>query len=202
MPSFQEPIDIGIVSRKKVLVAEDEANIAALIDDWLSDVYEVTVASNGKAALQKAKWTNPDIILMDVVMPDMGGYEVIRALLSDTATNRIPIIAMSAQNFDDSTIKLIKGEINVMGFINKPFKPDVLKSTIAGGGNAVAGAACSRLPRAGSGDGNASAPTGPGAPGGFRSVDRASGAGSPPVVGTGFRRDDGFLVLGLCEIRL
>lgn len=120
-------IDIGLTRLKKVLIAEDEQNIASLIEDWLSNTYEVTVALNGKAALQKVKWEKPHAILMDIVMPDMSGYEVVRALQGDIETKGIPIIAMTAKAYDDSTVSLIKNEPNVLGFINKPFKPGDLK---------------------------------------------------------------------------
>jgi CheY-like chemotaxis protein len=125
------PIDIGLTGRKKVLVAEDEQNIAALLEDWLSDNFEVMTALNGAAALQKARWNKPDVLLLDIMMPDTGGYEVVCALQGDPGTARIPIIVMTAKNFDDSTVKLIKAEPNVYGFINKPFKPDELKKQIA-----------------------------------------------------------------------
>lgn len=123
-------LDIGITSRKKVLVAEDEQNIASLLEDWLSEAFEVILAHNGAAAFQKAKWNKPDVILLDVMMPDMGGYEVVCALQGDPVTAKTPVIVMTAKNFDDSTIKLIKAEPNVYGFLNKPFKPDELKKQI------------------------------------------------------------------------
>ncbi len=130
MPAHDPILDIGITNRKKVLVAEDEPNIASLIEDWLSDTYEVVVCYNGTSALQKAKWHKPHIILLDIVMPDVGGYEVSRALQTDPETSNIPVIAMTAKNYDDSTVKLIRGEKNVYGFINKPFRPDDLKRQI------------------------------------------------------------------------
>src|SRR5262245_1584846 len=105
-------LDIGMAGRRKVLVVEDEQNIASLIEDWLSDTFEVILASNGAAALQKAKWNKPDAMLMDIMMPDTGGYEVVCALQGDPVTSKIPVIVMTAKNFDDSTVKLIKAEPN------------------------------------------------------------------------------------------
>jgi CheY-like chemotaxis protein len=131
MADASPTMDIGLTGRKKVLVAEDEQNIAALLEDWLSDTFEVMTALNGAAALQKARWNKPDVLLLDIMMPDTGGYEVVCALQGDPGTARIPIIVMTAKNFDDSTVKLIKAEPNVFGFINKPFKPDELKKQIA-----------------------------------------------------------------------
>lgn len=121
-------IDVNAPARPKVLVADDEANIASLIEDCLSERYEVSIALNGKTAVQKAIWHRPLLILLDIVMPDMGGYEVVRLLQAAPQTEAIPVIIMTAKNFDDSTVKMIQAEKNVRGFIIKPFKPtDLLK---------------------------------------------------------------------------
>jgi CheY-like chemotaxis protein len=128
--SASHVLDIGLTPRKKVLVVEDEEHIASLVEDWLSDTFEVITAYNGKAALQKARWNAPDVILMDIMMPDMGGFEVVRALQGEPQTKDLPVIAMTAKNFDDSTVRLIKGEANVMGFINKPFEQADLRAKI------------------------------------------------------------------------
>lgn len=128
MPDPAKLIDLKTAPRAKILVAEDEQDIASLIEDWLADIYDVTVALNGKTAVQKAIWHQPQAILLDVVMPDMGGYDVVRLLQGAPQTKGIPVIVMTAKNFDDSTIKMIKGEGNVFGFLNKPFKPsDLIK---------------------------------------------------------------------------
>ncbi|HMU96522.1 MAG TPA: response regulator [Elusimicrobiota bacterium] len=119
-------IELDVKPRSRIIVADDEQDIATLIEDWLSDTYEVTVALNGKAAIQKAIWQRPDVILCDIVMPDMGGYEVARALQANPTTQGVPMIVMTAKNYDDSTVRMIKAEPNVLGFINKPFKPSEL----------------------------------------------------------------------------
>jgi len=123
-------LDLGFKKKIKLLIAEDDQFIASMLEDWLSEEFDVAVALNGKIALQKAKSFQPDIIAMDIVMPDMGGYEVSRALQSAYETSNIPIIAMTAKVYDDSTVKLIKSEPNVKGFLNKPFKPEELKKKI------------------------------------------------------------------------
>lgn len=123
-------IELNIKPRPRIIVADDEQDIATLIEDWLSDTFEVTLALNGKAALQKAAWQKPDVILCDIVMPDMGGYEVVRALQSNAQTQSVPVIVMTAKNYDDSTVTMIKAEPNVMGFIVKPFKPSALVKMI------------------------------------------------------------------------
>jgi CheY-like chemotaxis protein len=126
MPEPAKVIDLKTIPRAKVLVAEDDHDIASLIEDWLSEIYDVNVALNGKTAVQKAVWFQPQVILLDVVMPDIGGYDVVRLLQGTPQTKDIPVVVMTAKNFDDSTIKLIKAEGNVFGFLNKPFKPSEL----------------------------------------------------------------------------
>ena len=130
MGEFNPVLDIGWSERLSILVAEDEANIASLIKDGLSDYYDVILTPNGRTALQKVKWQKPAVILLDIMMPDMNGYEVVRALQSDPETATIPVLIMTARSFDDSTVQMIRNESNVRGFLNKPFRLDELRTKI------------------------------------------------------------------------
>jgi CheY-like chemotaxis protein len=127
----QVVLDLGFQGRKKILVVEDEKNIASLIEDVLSEEYEVVLAHAGDAAVAKAQWNKPDAILMDIMMPGMNGYEVVRALQGDEKTRDIPVIAMTAKAFDDSTVSMIKNEANVRGFLRKPFQGEDLRRKVA-----------------------------------------------------------------------
>ena len=81
----------------KILVAEDEENnIALLVRRLKRKGYEVVVARNGQEALDLVRHENPDVVLMDMRMPVMDGYEATRALKVDGATARIPVIGVSA----------------------------------------------------------------------------------------------------------
>src|SRR5207253_663242 len=86
-------LDLGLDQRKKLLLVDDERNIAAMIEDLLSDHYQIVVAYTGQAAVTKARWEKPDVVLTDLMMPDMGGYELVRALQGDDRTKNIPVIA-------------------------------------------------------------------------------------------------------------
>ncbi len=123
-------IDLGLDQRKKLLLVDDERNIAAMIEDLLSDDYQIVMAYTGQAAVTKAQWEKPDIVLTDLMMPDMGGYELVRALQGDDRTKDIPVIAMTARFLDDSTVKMIGNEYNVKGFLRKPFTGADLKAKI------------------------------------------------------------------------
>jgi CheY-like chemotaxis protein len=67
---------------------------------------------------------------MDVMMPDMGGYDAVRLLYDNHQTRNIPVVVMTAQDFDASTIQLIRREPNVVSFLTKPFRPRNLRDII------------------------------------------------------------------------
>ena len=125
-------IDIGYTAPQlqKVLIVDEEAALQTLIHDTLEGEYRLASAYNGRQGLEMATNMKPDVILMDVMMPDMGGYEAIRLLHGNSTTRGIPIIVMTAKDFDDSTISEIKREPNVAGFLNKPFRPKNLREII------------------------------------------------------------------------
>ena len=125
-------IDIGYQppAQRKILVVDDEASLQSLIIEALEGHHRVISAFNGREAVEKAAKTKPDLILMDVMMPDIGGYDAIRMLAANEATRSIPVVAMSAQDFADSTIEMIRREPNVVGFLTKPFRPRQLRETI------------------------------------------------------------------------
>src|SRR5512145_669484 len=84
---------------KKILVCDDEPYILmALTDAVEMEGYECVTAINGKEALQKARETLPDLIMLDIMMPFMNGFEVCRELKADTATCDIPIIMLTARS--------------------------------------------------------------------------------------------------------
>jgi CheY-like chemotaxis protein len=116
--------------RRRVLVVDDEQDIAALIEDWLADQYEVATAFNGRSALQKARSMKPDAVVMDMMMPDMAVHEVLRSLRSDPGTGSVPVLIMTAKNYDEAVAKRVRAEPNARGFINKPFRPGDLKKAV------------------------------------------------------------------------
>lgn len=116
--------------KKLILVADDELNLQTLIFDTLSDDHRLVMAGNGREAAEKAERLKPDLILMDVRMPDISGHEAVRTLQEKAATKNIPIIILSAVDFDPDTIHMIKNESNVKGFLTKPFRPAELRNLI------------------------------------------------------------------------
>ena len=106
--------------KKKILVVEDEPNIIKLISFILkSSGYDVIEAEIGAAGLKKAKAEKPDMIILDVMMPKMDGFEVARKLKADPATANIPILMLSSKaQFEDKMKGIDSG---AMDYVTKPF---------------------------------------------------------------------------------
>ena len=113
----------------KILVAEDERDIRELIAFTLRFAnFEVELARNGAEAVEKAPEVNPDLILMDVRMPLMTGYEACEALKKDPITKDIPVIFLSAKGQESEIQEGL--EVGAMDYILKPFAPDELTSQV------------------------------------------------------------------------
>jgi CheY-like chemotaxis protein len=126
-------IDIGIgpaKEKKSILVVDDELSLQSLIFDTLSEDYIIHSALNGREAITKAEKVQPALILMDLMMPDIGGYEAVQLLNGNQLTRSIPVLIITARNFDQTTISLLKNESNVIGFIAKPFHAKELRELV------------------------------------------------------------------------
>lgn len=132
MSNEQVTIDIGYrpPELKKVLIVDDEMALQTLIQDTLEGQYRLMSAYNGRKGIEMAEKVMPDLILMDVMMPDIGGYEAVKILRANEKTKHIPIIVMTAKNFDESMVGDIKSEVNVACFLQKPFRPKGLRDAI------------------------------------------------------------------------
>nr|CRH05717.1 Putative response regulator receiver modulated metal dependent phosphohydrolase [Candidatus Magnetococcus massalia] len=112
----------------KVFVVDDtETNIDVLLETLGQD-YDVSVALDGESALEDIPETTPDLILLDIMMPGMDGYEVCRRLKADPATAEIPIIFITAkQETSDETAGFSVGAVD---YITKPFSPPVVQARV------------------------------------------------------------------------
>lgn len=104
--------------KQKILIADDERDIVDFIKYNLDkEGYSVLTAKNGTEALQQSK-KNPDLILLDIMMPEMDGFEVVRALKKNPATAQIPVIFLTAKSSDvDEVVGL---ELGADDYITKP----------------------------------------------------------------------------------
>jgi two-component system alkaline phosphatase synthesis response regulator PhoP len=113
----------------RILIAEDEPDIRDLIVFTLQfGGYEVIAASNGAEAVEKAPDAKPDLVLLDVRMPRMTGYEACVALKANPVTADIPVIFLSAKGQDAEVTSGM--DAGATDYILKPFAPDVLLTRI------------------------------------------------------------------------
>jgi len=112
-----------------ILVAEDQRTILNLIEFKLKNSgYEVIVVQDGQTALKKANDILPDMILLDIMMPLMTGFEVLAALKKGENTKNIPVLLITAQTREDDVIKGL--ELGADDYILKPFSPNELVARI------------------------------------------------------------------------
>lgn len=112
-------------SEYKILIVDDVMSNVLLLKVLLTnEKFAIATASNGRQALEQVEKENPDLILLDVMMPDMSGFEVAQHLKSNPQTAEIPIIFLTALN---STADIVKGfQVGVNDFISKPFNKEEL----------------------------------------------------------------------------
>jgi twitching motility two-component system response regulator PilH len=104
---------------RKILIVDDSAtNRHALSEMLARHGYQCSIAESGKEAIEKAKAEKPDMILMDVVMPDMDGFQATRAITRDAATKHIPVILCTSKNLETDRIWGVRQ--GARGYILKP----------------------------------------------------------------------------------
>lgn len=111
-----------------VLIVDDVATNVEVLDGVLGKEYEILFATSGKDAIELAAVELPDVILLDVVMPDMDGYEVCARLKSNAATRDIPVIFVTAMdNEEEESRGLTTGGID---YITKPIRPSIVRARV------------------------------------------------------------------------
>jgi DNA-binding response OmpR family regulator len=119
----------GEVTGRKVLVIDDEPGIIEIVEANLEgDGFEVISASNGKEGLEKIKSEQPELVVLDVMMPEMDGWEVLRSLERDEDTAGLPVIMLTAKAADEDYIYGL--EEGAVEYITKPFLPQELVNRI------------------------------------------------------------------------
>jgi putative two-component system response regulator len=120
---------LDFTAKPTVLVVDDTADNLAVISGLLKDLYKIKVAANGEKALQIARsGTPPDLILLDIMMPELSGYEVCTRLKSDPATSNIPVIFLSALSSADDERKGL--ELGAEDYVTKPVSPAILLARV------------------------------------------------------------------------
>lgn len=129
-PLSREFLEQSAGASRKVLVVDDEADFSDMVRDYLvlKGGFEVEVAQSGFQAGYTVARFKPDIVLMDILMPDMDGFEVHQRLRSDPETRHIPVIACTA--YRDPAVDARIQEVKFDGFVEKPLKLDALLDLI------------------------------------------------------------------------
>jgi serine phosphatase RsbU (regulator of sigma subunit) len=118
------------MASQKILVADDEPFNVDYLEQELEDLnYETISACNGQDALQKVEGEHPDLILLDIMMPVMDGFDVLSHLKANAKTREIPVIVISAHNDLQSMVKGI--QLGAEDYLPKPFEPTLLRARIS-----------------------------------------------------------------------
>jgi signal transduction histidine kinase len=115
-------------SKSRILIAEDSGEMRAYLRRLLEPAYDVEAAENGVAALAIARARPPDLVLSDVMMPEMDGLDLVRALRADPATSEIPIVLVSARGGEDATTGGLAAGAD--DYLVKPFSARELRARV------------------------------------------------------------------------
>ncbi|MBF0101725.1 MAG: response regulator [Desulfobacterales bacterium] len=129
-PTPKEPLTASVISttqeeKSTLLIVDDTPiNIKMLVDMFKAD-YRILVATNGTTAIELAQTKQPDLILLDIIMPDIDGYEVCQTLKKAPNTSTIPIMFMTSMSESEDNGKGI--ELGAVDYVMKPFIPSIVK---------------------------------------------------------------------------
>ena len=116
-------------NKKKILVVEDEPDIAESLEIRLDMAgYSVSIATNGQEAVLKARSGAPDLVLLDLMIPKMDGYEVCRVLRSSESTKKTPILILTALQMVGDVDKAF--EVGANDYLSKPFTNERLLAKV------------------------------------------------------------------------
>jgi DNA-binding response OmpR family regulator len=115
----------------KILIVDDNIDFSDMVSSYfLASKYDVKTTDNPAEAAEIAKFYRPDVILLDVMMPEKGGIEVIKELEYSEETAGIPVIILTSTFYEKNIVELFKMESNCMDFLSKTTPLDLLKKKI------------------------------------------------------------------------
>lgn len=114
------------MAREKILVVDDEVKIVRVVRAYLEkEGYQVAEANDGRQALESARREHPDLVILDLMLPEMSGWDVCRTLRQES---NVPVIMLTAQ--DEDTDKIVGLELGADDYITKPFNPKELMARV------------------------------------------------------------------------
>lgn len=130
LPQQTEPVaePLKQTGRKSIVIAEDDDEIRLFLTNELKDDYDVRACSNGREALGEIFRSLPDLVLSDVMMPEMDGNSLCAKLKMNSSTSHLPVILITAKNRDEDKLEGL--ETGADAYIVKPFNMDILRQTI------------------------------------------------------------------------
>lgn len=121
--------DTSAGTQKKLLLIDDDPNLILLVKDYLEfRGYEVVTAENGREALEVLEHQTPDMIICDVMMPEMDGFALVSTIRSDPKTSWIPVLFLSAKGQSQDRVKGLNIGADV--YMVKPFEPEELVAQV------------------------------------------------------------------------
>jgi two-component system sensor histidine kinase/response regulator len=128
-PSLVAAADLPKSAKPTILVVDDTPDNLHLLSSLFNDEYRVRIAHNGSKALAICQSDNPpDLVLLDVMMPDMDGFEVAQKMREHPSSETIPVIFVTAMDTDDARLKGL--ELGAVDFVTKPINPHMLQHRV------------------------------------------------------------------------
>lgn len=114
---------------KKILIVDDKPHVLRVLKDKLTrSGYEVAMAVNGRQALEAVESQRPDLIFLDIMMPELDGYSVCATLKEAPATRDIPVVFLTAKGQDFDRLRALK--LGAEDFVSKPFSPRAILALV------------------------------------------------------------------------
>ncbi len=121
--------EINTTDQRRLMLVDDDPNLILLVKDYLEfRGYQVTTAENGRDALEKLENEIPELIICDVMMPEMDGYTLVQHIRENPATEWVPVLFLSAKGQSQDRVKGLNTGADV--YIVKPFEPEELVAQV------------------------------------------------------------------------
>ncbi len=126
--AFRPPIRSPLAIRARLLVADDEQDARELLAEALGDEYDVLTAADGQEAVDVARAQHPDLLLLDLNMPRLDGFEVLEQLRADPSTTDMPVILVTARSDDAGKVRAL--DQGAIDYLQKPFSERELRARV------------------------------------------------------------------------